>query len=105
MKTFTLTAEHIALLRHLAVYSDHGAPQIDAKRPYGNGDYLPDICRIVGWTKAGDDGHAPCWSTQQRSAARRLHEQMAIALECVLRSGSFEPGEFRRDDRYRWERA
>ena len=105
MKTFTLTSEHVALLRHLNTYNDAGDPQIDTKRPYGNSDHLSDICRIVGWTKAGDDGHAPCWSSQQRAAARRLHGQMATALECVLRSGSFEPGEFRQDDFYRWGRV
>lgn len=105
MKTFTLTPEHVALLRHLTVYGGPEGPEIDARRPYGNSDHLADICRILGWTKAGDDGHAPCWSSQQRAAARRLHNQMATALECVLRGGSFEAGEFRQDDVYRWGRV
>ncbi len=59
--TFTVTADHLKLLR--AAYVDwdaceFGAPAIDSKRPYGNGGVVRDIANIVepGWASAFPDG-------------------------------------------------
>lgn len=95
MTHFTLTAEHVTLLRNTSVsWNDLevGAPTIDPKRPYGNGDHITDICRILGWPKEGDNGHEPCWSSTQRKRARVLHGDLETALQVVLAAGSFEPG-------------
>ncbi len=48
---FILTDEHVKLLRQANVSWDgceFGAPGIDPKRPYGNGDVHSDIVEILG---------------------------------------------------------
>lgn len=97
MNRFTLTADHVALLRDASVcWNDieAGAPTIDPKRPYGNGDVWKDVCRILRWPKEGDDGHEACWSSAQIKRARVLHRETETALQVVLATGSFEPGEY-----------
>ena len=48
---FTVTEDHLELLRHVHLYWDYGegygAPAIDPKRPYGNSDVERDIAEIL----------------------------------------------------------
>lgn len=111
MRRFTLTEAHIKLLRRMQVGWQHvegGAPAIDPKRPYGNGDMIRDICEILQMepkTAAGDDEH-PAWHGWDRRAARNLHNETDRALQIVLATGTFEPGEYVADDyRENWRRA
>lgn len=93
---FTLTAEHVALARRMNVsYRDaeYGAPCIDPKRPYGNGDVPGDIADILGWEKRFDARTGePLQEVYDRAAA--IHKEMETALSVILRAGSFEPGEY-----------
>lgn len=104
---FTLTGDHIKLLRAMYVSADDGTPCVDSKRPYGNGDIEEDVCKLLGWQKAGDNGHGPCWSSAQRKEAWRLHCETSCALQIVLRTGSFVPGEYVTSATYLtdWRRA
>lgn len=89
-KSFTVTEQHLALLRRANVEfggDEWGAPAINGKRPYGNGDLVDDICRILGWPGDAED-------PKVHGAALALHEETATALECVLRTGSFRPGRY-----------
>ena len=50
VKRFTVTDEHLRLLRRAYVFWDEtefGAPGINAKRPYGNSDVYGDIAEIL----------------------------------------------------------
>lgn len=92
-KEFTLTEEHVKLLRH-AYTSWHdcetGAPEIDPKRPYGNSDVPSDIARILGLQDLSD------WEgdMERREQLLALHRETATALEIILRTGSFDPGTY-----------
>ena len=101
---FTLTEDHIKLLRHMYVSWDEyslGAPAIDSKRPYGNSDdlILSDVARILEWkTKfvSGTESHG--LSKKQVRKAKELHEGTQLALQIVLSTGKFEPGVYEMDD-------
>ena len=101
---FLLTAQHLKLLRNAHVdwdATEYGAPAIDPKRPYGNGDVEADVCRLLGWNKEGDDGSQLCWSSRQRQTAMSIHRGTETALQIILALGVWPlPGMYRRIDRY-----
>ena len=95
MKTFTLTEDHIKLLRRSYVRwcdDEFGAPCIDPKRPYGNSDVCDDVAKIIGVEPKGGDPEEPEYTSKQIKELRHLHSTTETALQVVLASGSFEPG-------------
>lgn len=105
---FTVTADHLKLLQRAYVGWDdceYGAPAIDGKRPYGNGDVATDIAEILGWATPRDGP-----SEAQERAARALHEETATVLQIVLCTPGFAvtPGTYRITKDYdatSWERV
>lgn len=67
---------------------EFGAPCIDPKRPYGNGDVFDDMAKILPHL-AGDD-----------MAMARLHGDLAHVLDIVLSTRSFRPGVYVRASVY-----
>jgi hypothetical protein len=95
---FSLTDKHIALLRHAYVgwdCTESGAPCIDPKRPYGNGDVEDDVIRLLFGDLPEDARDA------LRDYARQLHEDTEIALQIVLTTGAFKPGKYQKGDAYK----
>jgi hypothetical protein len=110
-KTFTLTPELITLLRASYVSDrlsdcEYGAAEIDCKRPYGNGDVEGDIIELL-WSEVEFDEAAEEWPEGYTEKAAALHRQTPAALQVVLASGSFEPGEYRTSSKYGidWKRV
>ena len=104
---FELTEAHVKLLRRANVTwwcCEFGAPAIDGKRPYGNGDVFRDLAEILGF-EPGSDEDDP-WEPVVMARMDRLHRETETALQVVLASGSFAPGHYRAP-KYtsRWERA
>lgn len=108
---FTLTAQHVKLLRAMYVYwedypEEHdGAPAVDSKRPYGNSSVLRDVAKIIGEPPPDADGE---WADGQAERLLTIHAETATALQIVLITGSFDPGEFRKSDPYlsrSWQRV
>lgn len=96
---FTLTTQHLALLQRMNVGwcgDEFGAPEIDPKRPYGNGDVLRDMLTILhpdthpGVLEEDDSGYQP----DTVAALERLHQETERALQIILVTQSFEPGEY-----------
>jgi hypothetical protein len=93
---------------------EFGAPCIDPKRPYGNGDGVQDIAEILGietpksFEQMDEDGTLDTWYEEMHPKLYTLHRQTLQALQIVLCTGSFEPGLYRRARRYdarSWERV
>lgn len=96
MRTFTVTDEHLKLLRSANVSwgdIETGAPCIDGKRPYGNGDVVGDIAEILGWILV-DTVEGPMMTKEQAERAGDLHRETETALQIVLATGTFEPGDY-----------
>jgi hypothetical protein len=111
IKEFTVTDEHLRLLRHAHVFWDEaefGAPSINPKRPYGNSNVYGDIAEIldVPETEWADEDLNPSLDAEWRFL--RLHVETAIALQIALATGEFRAGRYVRDDewdRQHWRRA
>jgi hypothetical protein len=105
VREFTITDEHLRLLRHGHVFWDEaefGAPSIDPKRPYGNSNVYRDIAEILDvpdseWT---DEEQNRSLDAEWRFL--RLHVETAIALQIALVTGEFRTGRYMRDDQ--WDR-
>lgn len=97
MPQFTLLPEHVAIARKLHIEWQNrevGAPCVDCKRPYGNSDHLKDIADIIGFELFEDDEGEKHFSKAQKAQCEKLHREMELALEIILRTGTFEPGEY-----------
>ena len=100
--TFILTRDHIMLLDRGYVSwnsCEAGAPGIDCKRPYGNGDVPRDIAEILGWVLVGPIGEQMVMTDLQRNKAWRLHAETEIALQLLL-LGYTVPGKYERTKKY-----
>jgi hypothetical protein len=101
---FELTEQHIKLLRSSYVEwgdGEWGAPCIDGKRPYGNSDLAQDMARKL-------DMDDKSLTDDDEVRLLELHQQTMTALQIVLVTGEFRPGQYRlRDiyDRRSWERV
>jgi hypothetical protein len=106
--TFTVTDQHLALLRKANVRwedVEFGAPAIDGKRPYGNGSVTRDIAEILnepGWQAAvaeddrhDDDRAVESWLEENNDRLVRLHAETGIALQIALATGAFATGNYR----------
>ncbi len=104
---FTLTEDHVKLLRHMYVgwgYAEYGAPEIDPKRPYGNSNVEHDIAEILGWEFV-ETVDGPMMTPGQPERAAEIHKETETALQVVLRVGAFEPGVYVADKyRRNWRR-
>ena len=98
---FTLTEQHIKLLTSMYVgwqHCEHGAPEIDPKRPYGNGDVVNDIAELLGieaYRLNEDDSQ---YDEELYDKLDALHRETETALQVVLATGTFTPGNYTRSE-------
>ena len=96
---FTLTDEHIKLIRAMCVgwsQCEFGAPEIDPKRPYGNSFVYGDIHEILA-----EDPSVISFADEILEELEdkyyQLHRETETALQIILRTGSFKPGKYKCD--------
>jgi len=97
---FYLTEDHIKLLRRAAVrWQDYetGAPEINPKRPYGNGRVEADVCEILGWDPDGLEYGERVYSDRQIERASAIHHDTLDALRVFLGVAKIEPGRYTTD--------
>lgn len=95
-KLFELKEDHIKLIRKMCVSWDDcefGAPSIDCKRPYGNSDVYKDIAKILDIKGAFVDNEE-VFSQEQICLMNKLHKETETALQIILKTGEFRPGEY-----------
>jgi hypothetical protein len=96
--TFTITPEHIKLLKNASVRWDDcefGAPAIDCKRPYGNSSVILDMVEILGYSP----GSYP------EEHLRRIHKETEQALQIFLQTGEMKTGRYEYDWKTGWKLA
>jgi hypothetical protein len=113
-REFTVTENHLKLLRHLCdggLYWDpgegYGAPFFGPKTPYGNSEVPGDVARIVG--APDTDWESNEWGDRGLRAEAedrylRLHVEAGIALKIALATGEFRPGHYTRTGSNDWTR-
>ena len=111
VRRFTVTEDHLKLLRHAYVNWDYGegygAPGINPKKPYGNSYVERDVAEIVDapdsdWEWEGGCKSYPTPEAEERCT--RLHVETMLALQIVLATGEFRPGRYRREGLIDWKR-
>jgi hypothetical protein len=117
--TFTMSEHHLALLRRSYIEEGDNAAEVNQKRPYGNSDIITDVAEIISgidesdfdsdenedrvrFDKEGDlrwimDTKGVKYT---RDDLEELHKQTVTALQIVLVTGVFEPGEYQTTQRY-----
>lgn len=96
MERFTITDEHLKLLRRMDVSWDgceFGAPAIDCKRPYGNSGVYGDIAEIIGIPLPDYDEDEE-FSDLAIARMDKLHKEMQTVLQIVLRAGVVGVGDY-----------
>lgn len=92
-RDFTITEQHVRLLRRMYVGwedCEFGAPAIDCKRPYGNGDVVEDMAEILGFEVDEDEGV----SREHEEYLTNLHREMQTVIQIVLRNAVVVPGTY-----------
>jgi|SRR5882724_3765869 len=101
MQQFTVTDEHIKLLRAANVGwedCEFGAPSIDCKRPYGNGNVYGDIAEILSITPIVPDDRGAEFSNEQTDRMDALHKGTQTALQIFLATGEMKAGRYVADN-------
>lgn len=107
MKEFTITEDHLKLLRRANVGWDsgeYGAPAMDCKRPFGNSDVPMDIADILGWEYDPEFGP----NQALRELCYAIHRELGTVLQIGLITGQFLAGRYIQRIPYTytsWERA
>ena len=97
-----VTPDHLKLLAHLNLgwcsYAHQGAPGVDPRRPFGNGDLARDIAEILGWIPDGKeiDVEVRDLSDHQRFECVRLFGEVLICLQILASTLSLSPGRYAR---------
>jgi hypothetical protein len=102
MKSFTVTEDHLKLLRQFQVGwqdCETGAPEIDPKRPYGNSYVSGDIHEILTGEQVGTtDSKRDDLTEEEEKKYLELHRETEIALQIVLATGKFKAGNYECDE-------
>lgn len=105
-RRFTLTAEHLTLLRAANIGwngDEYGAASIDPKRPYGNGDVVRDIHELLHPDEPYDDTLRDLTDDEWKERVEvyeQLHRDLETALQIVLVHGGFVAGVYVLDPSY-----
>ena len=108
--TFTVTEQHIKLIQNMWIeyngYTEFGAPEVDPKRPYGNGDVYNDIANLLEIKPEGEkedeDDDYRAFSDKQESMMLQLHMDTAKALAIMVQHLGITPGKYEQHDYYKW---
>jgi hypothetical protein len=103
MLKFTLTEDHIKLLENTYIeWGDgkNGAPAVDCKRPYGNSNVAYDVAEILGWKLNLDEENCEELSSEQLYQADKIHRETETALQIILQTKSFIPGNYEKEKTY-----
>lgn len=109
--TFEVTEEHLNLLAEAEwEYDDsmyYGAPEMNLKRPYGNGDVVRDICETIGEKPFESYEGEKYWSKEQFEKAMKLHHELPVVLAIICQTRLVKPGTYKTCEDFgrKWEPA
>ena len=72
-------------------------PYIDPKKPYNNSDIVGDVAPLLGIEPVPTDDGDTHWPPGTSDAVRCVHRELELALQIVLATKSFVPGEYEAD--------
>lgn len=103
---FTLTEDHLKLLRRANVTTNYGeteSPGLCTKRPYGNGDVVEDVAEIIGIESFRLDEDDSQYDEALYDKLWKLHKEVETALQIILTTQSFVPGDYECEFLEKWK--
>jgi len=97
---FTVTEDHLKLIQQMWVGwqdCEFGAPEIDPKRPYGNGDVCNDVARILGYDARLMNEDDSQYDEELYDKLEAIHKETETALQICLSTQSFVPGNYEQE--------
>lgn len=94
---FTLTEDHLKLLQRANITTNYGeteSPGLCTKRPYGNGDVVGDVAEILGLDINKLDEDDSQYDEKYYDKLWALHMEVETALQIILTTQSFTPGDY-----------
>lgn len=101
MNEFTIKPEHLKLLQRAYIRWDSvefGAPAVDSKRPYGNGDVINDMIAIL-FGDLPEDVSARL-DVVMGDYLIKLHHELETVLQICLVTQKFEVGRYIKKEEY-----
>ena len=95
-KTFTITTDHLKLMKRVDVHDVTGIPYISTHRPFGNSDHLRDVAEILNWKLNGE------MTRKMEKEAAKICRETVDALQICLQLGEFKTGTFVSDGYRKW---
>jgi len=99
---FELNEKHIALIKALVWEKNElvemAAPSIDPLKPFGNNDIISDIGLILcgpPLVTSPDQEKDAIYTEEQITEFKKLYSELSMALDIVMFTGKFEPGNYR----------
>ncbi len=103
MKKFTITEQHLKLIKEMWLVPQTKCPMVDYIRPYGNSDMLGDIAYILGLPAAKEG----VFSNDQTLYMETLHSECTTVLQICMALLKFEIGTYQQinqHDSRAWEK-
>ena len=101
-ETFVIKKEHLELLKNVTISwwgAEFGAPCIDPKRPYGNGDVYQDMAQILNIPdKKRYEEDDVYYTPEEEKYMDTLHKDLKTVLEIGLCLLKFEIGTYQSYD-------
>ncbi len=100
MQRFTVTEEHLLLLRRMNVgwcHDEFGAPGVDPKRPFGNGGVYRDIADILGIEPDHEDDNG-WYGPRKIDRMYKVYRETETVLQIAISVGYFQAGTYEADD-------
>lgn len=105
---FTLTENHIKLIRNLWIEDYGEGPTVDPRRPYGNSDIEKDIVRILELPTFTDRYGEESFTEETSNNAIQYHREMVRALQIMCTLSDIKPGIYRQVEEWdsrSWEKV
>lgn len=103
--SFVVTEDHLKLMKNFVIGwcdDEVGAPEVNPKRPYGNGDVAEDVARIIGYPLVRDEEGDI--DVDMEYDMLHIHEETEFALQIALQVGYFKAARYRRKNwQSNWE--
>lgn len=103
---FTVSSDHLVLMRRLNFVWLINSPSVSCARPYGNGDLVKDVAKIIGLELFEDASGNKHMTAEQEQLCKDRHLEMKTFLEILCQFGEIPSGTYKRKETYhKWEKV
>jgi len=104
-RRFTITDDHIKLIRHIIICTDFSQDPdcypvvigVNSKRPFGNSDVVEDMAGILGIDPIPVDSGETEYPVGTSKRRNEIYAELGTVLQIFVRVGRMEAGEYQRE--------